>query len=566
MVHYHVKAIDLQAHLYEVNLHISQPASTLRVSLPVWIPGSYLVREFSRHVLRIEARQGATKRTLTCVDKATWEVSGLDEHQPLVLTYQVYAFDASVRTAWLDAQRGFFNGTSLCLRVEGRTHEPHELQVMSPDPSWTLATGLQAHKTNAKGFGIYRAADYDELVDCPVEMGPHWRGEFKAGGISHELVVSGAAPSFDGVRLLGDVQRICEAQIRFWHGRGKPPFKRYVFMLRVVDEGYGGLEHRNSTALIAARRDLPQTGHAEMTEGYITLLGLFSHEYFHTWNVKRLKPAEFAAYDYSRENYTQMLWFFEGFTSYYDDLFLWRAGLIDTAQYLKLLARTWHLLQQTPGRHVQSVAQSSFDAWVKYYRSDENTPNSTVSYYGKGSLIAACLDFTLRGRGQGSLDEVMHLLWQHSKGGAITEADVLMALQQVSGRSFAKEIKAWVHGTKELPFLELIQELGVQVHRLPTTCSQRLGLRVQDLKIKAVLKGSYAQKLGLSAHDEILAVNGWRLKKLEDWDLYASQARQVQVLVARDQQLITLTGPARAPSMLDVGAVQFTYKNLRSAS
>ena len=412
-LHYRVEVADIHAHLFRVTLHIDQPAAQQRVSLPVWIPGSYLVREFSKNLQRLAARQGARAVAVQQVDKCNWQVECVPS-QPLVLTYEVYAFDNSVRTAWLDVHRGFFNGTSLCLKVHEQENSVHALEIVASKAlaNWEVATGLAALKVGKRGFGVYLAADYDELADCPVEMGAFWSAEFKAGGVPHRIVVAGASESFDGERLAADVQRICETEIRFWHDRKRPPHRNYLFMLNAVDDGYGGLEHRNSTALIASRRDLPKRGETRMTDGYVTLLGLISHEYFHTWNVKRLRPAEFTHYDYSRENYTQLLWFFEGFTSYYDDLLLRRGGLIDDATYLKLLNKTINQVLQTPGRDVQAVAQASFDAWVKYYRQDENTANATVSYYTKGALVALCFDLTLRAEGATNLDEVMRALWQ----------------------------------------------------------------------------------------------------------------------------------------------------------
>ena len=299
------------------------------------------------------------------MDKHRWQIA-CNPTQVLVLQYEVYALDNSVRTAWLDSQRGFFNGTSLCLQVAGQETRPHTLELVASNvpKNWQVATGLAALKVNQQGFGIYRATHYDELVDCPVEMGAFWSGKFTACGVPHRFVVAGALPSFDGARLLADTKKICEAEIQFWHGSKKPPHTEYVFMLNAVDDGYGGLEHRNSTALIANRRDLPRVGEANANEGYTTLLGLISHEYFHTWNVKRLRPAELATYDYTQENYTELLWFFEGFTSYYDDLLLRRANLIDDATYFKLLTKTFSQVDQAPGRLVQSVAQASFFAWV----------------------------------------------------------------------------------------------------------------------------------------------------------------------------------------------------------
>ncbi len=546
-IHYQVEAADLNAHLWRVTLTIEQPAAPQRLSLPVWIPGSYLVREFSKHLQRMVARQEGKAVPLKQLDKCSWLAEG-SSGTPLVLTYEVYAYDNSVRTAWLDAQRGFFNGTSLCLCVHGQEKQPHALEIVSPAAAWEAATGLPPLKVNKRGFGTYLADTYDELVDCPVEMGTFWSGEFKAGGVPHRFVVAGATASFDGERLLEDTKKICEAEIRFWHGRGKPPFKQYLFMLNVVDDNYGGLEHRNSTALIASRRDLPRQGEPRASDGYVTLLGLISHEYFHTWNVKQLRPAEFTRYDYGHENYTQLLWFFEGFTSYYDDLILRRCGLIDDATYLRLLTKTVNQVLQAPGREVQSVAQASYDAWVKYYRQDENTPNATISYYTKGALVALCFDLTLRGEGRTTLDDVMRALWARCKGGPMTEVDFAAVLKELGGRSFSKEIAAWIHGTRELPLESLLLARGVNVSHDPSQLQQRLGLRSADsngnVVVKTVLRGGAAEQAGFAPNDEWIGVEvggqGWRLGKLDDLLLYAGTQRKLTALVARDRRLLRL--------------------------
>ncbi len=558
-VHYRVQAADLHSHLYRVTLTITRPRPEQRVALPVWIPGSYLVREFSKNLQHLQARQGRRQRPVDQLDKCSWQIA-CDPEQPLELSYEVYALDNSVRTAWLDAARGFFNGTSLCLRVEGQEDAPHELTLLAgaAPANWTVASGLPAIKTDRRGFGHYRAANYDELADCPFELGAFWSGNFKSGGVSHRFIVAGAPPSFDGTRLLADAQRICDTAIRFWHaggqasGRsGKPPFASYLFMLNATDDGYGGLEHRNSTALICSRRDLPRAD-SKPGEGYTTLLGLISHEYFHSWNVKRLRPAEFARYDYAQENYTGLLWFFEGFTSYYDDLLLRRAGLLDDAAYLRLLNKTVNQLQQTPGRLVQSVAQASFDAWVKYYRVDENTPNATVSYYGKGALVALCLDLTLRAEGKHSLDDVMRALWLRCKAGPMAENDLLSVLQELSGRSWSRELRRWVHSTAELPLRELLERHGVTIHEEPAQLAQRLGLRVSEsgsLQIKTVLRGGAGEQAGFAAGDEWLGVevgsgkslSRWRLHKLDELLLYAGGQNRVKALVARDKRLLTLS-------------------------
>ncbi len=561
-VHYRVEIADLQAHLFKVTLTVAEPAALQKFSLPVWIPGSYLVRDFAGHLQQLKAKQG--KRTLVTgqiakIDKCSWQIR-CTPARPLVLVYEVYANDHSVRTATLGDVRGFFNGTSLCLRVEGQESSEHELDIVAPKtkPDWSLATGLAPHKISKNGFGRYRAADYDELVDSPVEMGAFWSGSFKACGVPHRFVVAGAAPSFDGAQLLTDTQKICEAEIRFWHGSKKPPFQHYLFMLNAVDDGYGGLEHRNSTALICNRRDLPRLGETKISEGYTTLRGLISHEYFHTWNVKRLRPAEFTGYDYTRENYTQLLWFFEGFTSYYDDLLLRRCGLLDNAGYLKLLNKTINQVMQSPGRLVQSVADASFDAWVKYYRQDDNTPNATISYYTKGALVALCFDLSLRSptgqneEGTGpskssTLDEVMRSLWARCEGGPMTEDDFAAALLNASGRHFNVELSDWVHGKADLPLKALLEQHGLAVFEEPAQLAQRLGLRVtesQGVVVKTVLRGGAAERAGFAPGDEWLGIEaaktGWRMNKLDDLLLYAGSKNKLQALVARDKRLLRL--------------------------
>jgi len=570
---YTLQPADPHAHLFAVTLTIERPAALQRVSLPVWIPGSYLVREFSKNLQKLQAHQGRAALALTQLDKCSWQVHCAAD-KPLLLSYQIYAFDSSVRTAWLDAARGFFNGTSVLLQVQGQQNSAHTLKLVANKalPGWQVATGLPPKKVDADGFGIYLAADYDELVDSPVEMGRFWSGSFVACGVPHRFVVAGAAPGFDGRRLLADSQKLCETEIRFWHGAkagsgssNKAPHSNYLFMLNAVADGYGGLEHRNSTALICKRADLPRLsnlalapGSAESTqtdakksEGYTTLLGLISHEYFHTWNVKRLRPAEFSTYDYANENYTELLWFFEGFTSYYDDLLLCRAGLIEHTVYLERLAKTINQVLQSPGREVQSVAQASFDAWVKYYRQDENTPNATISYYTKGSLVALCLDLSLRQQGKTTLDAVMRALWQRCQGGPMRETDLSGVLCELSGRSFSREISAWVHSTADLPLKTRLERQGISVREEPAAVAQRLGLRFSEgagIQIKTVLRGSAAERAGFAAGDEWLGVETgsgkslscWRLDKLDDLALYAGTSSKLTALVARDKRIFNL--------------------------
>jgi predicted metalloprotease with PDZ domain len=574
MIRYLIDASHTASHTFAVELRIARPARAQRLSLPVWIPGSYLVREFARHLSALTAEQDGEAVPLEQLDKASW-IAHCTGDGELVLRYRVYAFDLSVRAAFLDADRGFFNGTGVCLRVEGREGEPHRLALAGLAPGWHVATTLLPQGDAAAHE--YVAADYDELVDHPVELGRFWRGSFTAAGVAHELVVAGAFPDFDGAALLADAKRICETEIAFWHGPGgKAPFDRYLFLLNAIDEGRGGLEHRASTALVAPRRNLPRRGagvasaraaegaaaaRVEPSEGYTDLLGLISHEYFHAWNVKRLKPREFRRLDYAQENYTRLLWFFEGFTSYYDDLLLLRSGLIDAAHYLRLVAKTMTTVAGMPGRGLQSVAAASFDAWVKYYRGDENTPNATVSYYAKGSLVALAFDLTLRSEGRGSLDGVMRWLWSKSEGGPVDEGDIAAALEAVGGRSYAAELAAWVHGTGELPLAELLARFGIGVEHQPATLAQRLGVRVSEsaltgVKVTHVLRGGAGQRIGLAAGDELIGVGAWRLRRLDDALRFLAPAGATPLRVARDQRLLDLELDIGLLAGEESGAVQ----------
>ena len=556
-IHYCVHAHDVHGHLFGVTLRIAQPAAIQRVSLPVWIVGSYMVREFSKQLIGLRASQGKKNIEVTQINKNTWQIV-CDTAQILNLQYQVHAHDNSVRTAWLDAHRGFFNATSLCLQVDGQHDATHVLELQPPQHAqdWKVATGLVPVKVDRKGFGTYSAPNYDILADTPVEMGAFWSGHFTAMGVEHEFVVAGAPPTLDGARLLKDTQAICDTICSFWHGnkRSQIPFERYVFMLNAVGDGYGGLEHHNSTALICQRSDLPRLSSDTVTkpsDGYTTLLGLISHEYFHTWNVKRLRPAEFTRYDYAKENYTELLWFFEGFTSYFDDKLLRRSGLIDDAQYLRLLNKTINQVLQTPGRKVHTVAQSSFEAWTKYYLQDANSPNLTVSYYTKGALVALCLDLSLRQHGvrnhSVTLDDVMRALWKRCKAGPMQEADLLEVLKELTGRSWRSELNAWVHSTRELPLEKLLTAHGVTIHHDPAQLAQALGLRVVEERgvlIKQVLNDSPAHSAGFAPADEWLGVevnnSVWRLQKLDDVLLYAGWSKKVIALISRDRQILRI--------------------------
>ncbi len=530
-IHYTVVPSDLAGHLFEVSVSVASPATGGQLFvLPAWIPGSYMIREFSRNIVRIRAESNGKSVALTKVDKHSWRAAPVDG--PLTLTYEVYAWDMSVRAAHLDQTHGFFNGTSVCLRVVGHEDTPHAIDIQRPaDPaarSWRVATSLPELGAKRYGFGTYLASNYDELIDHPVEMGDFALATFTAHGIPHDIVISGRVPNLDMARLQADLKAICETQIAFFEPRSKrAPMDRYVFLTLAVGDGYGGLEHRASTALICARADLPTTAapkSADIGDGYLKFLGLCSHEYFHTWNVKRIKPAAFAPYDLQAETYTPLLWLFEGFTSYYDDLMLVRSGIIGEAAYLKLLGKTIGGVLRGSGRTKQSVADSSFDAWGKYYRQDENAPNAIVSYYGKGSLIALAFDLTIRAKtaGKKSLDDVMLALWQRygrdfypSVGRGVTEAEVEALFDEVSGLKLKPLFERYVRGTSDLPLAKLYAPFGVKLaderRSAKPSFDAGVGRDGSDCKLTQVHEGGAAHRAGLSAGDIVIALDGLRV-------------------------------------------------------
>jgi predicted metalloprotease with PDZ domain len=534
LVAYRVLLSRPEAHLFTVECSIPAPdPAGERFALPAWIPGSYLVRDFARHVVAMAASaDGKVARVeKTCKDQ--WLVPP-GPSKSLTVRIEVYAWDLSVRGAHLDTRHAFFNGTSLFLRVLGREHHACTVELERPKgkayAEWRVATAMpRAGATERFGFGLYQAPDYAELIDHPVEMGRFDLVQFEAEGVHHDFALSGVHRA-DLKRLRADLTKICGWQIRFW---GNPaPMARYVFLATAVGEGYGGLEHRASTALILKRDDLPKPPPAgkksdpTIDERYRNFLGLASHEYFHTWLVKRIQPAEFTGpngIDLQRENPTEMLWLFEGFTSYYDDLTLLRSGLISDTDYLVCLSKTVAAVFGTPGRFRQSVAEASFDAWIKYYKPDENTPNSTISYYAKGALVALALDLTLRQAtlGNRSLDDVMRQLWaEHGRTGrGVSEADLRRIVTEQLPELPARQIKQFfdysLHGTADLPIAELLATHGVKL-AFEGAGAPSLGIRLDakadgEARIAVAFEGSAAQKAGLSALDTLVAIDGLRV-------------------------------------------------------
>jgi predicted metalloprotease with PDZ domain len=567
LIRYLVRLADLDRHLFEIECRIDNPAPEQRFSLPSWIPGSYLLREFARYVVRVDAVADKQSLPTEKVDSGTWIVRSAAAELALKVT--VYALDQSVRGAYLDRRRGYFNGPCVFLLPEGRDSDAIELTLEPPrNPlceAWRVATALKQLDVNEQGFGKYVAADYDELIDHPVEISDFEAVEFEAAGVPHRLVVAGRFDS-DLDRVASDLKRVCETQIEFF---GRPaPFDRYWFLcLAAGSDAYGGLEHRASTSLIFSRDDLPKAGEAGVPRDYQRFLALASHEYFHTWHVKRTKPAAFIPYRLDRRNYTRLLWVFEGITSYYQEIMLLRSGLVDVRAFLQRIGESLTRVYRTPGRLRQSLAASSFDAWDVLYKPEANHPNSSISYYTKGALVALALDLTMRrdSGGKTSLDHVMRELWRRYGARAVgVPEDGFESLSiELGGPQLERFFAAAVRGTEDLAIGELLGAFGIRFELraaagpddkggTPRPANGELlalgiGYRERDtgLELTTVLEGGPAQRAGLNPGDVLIAVD--RLKVNE---------RNLKKRLARFEEGERITATAfRGDELLEVGLV-----------
>lgn len=552
VIQYTIWSADLHGHRFHVKLHIENPLPNGQIlQMPAWIPGSYLIRDFSKQIETIEAfalDNPNEALPLERIDNDQWRLPKVAGAVEILTT--VYAFDSSVRAAYLDTERAFINPSSLCLTVKGQESLPCALVLIPPKDacanSWTVQTGLQPAKVDSQGYGFYLAKNYDDLLDHPIAMGEFQIAHWKSNGVSHSMAIQGCIHEVDLERLATDLQAICTCTINLFEPKTKKaPFQNYLFLVNAVLSGYGGLEHRNSTALLCRRDQIPQVNTSLDEASYREFLGLCSHEYFHAWLVKRIQPKAFQPYQLDRRNHTRLLWLFEGFTSYYDDLQLFRSKRIDLKAYLKLVANNWNGILRGPGRLKQSLADSSFDAWTKYYQADENTPNAVVSYYGKGALVALGLDLKIRafsGNRQ-SLDDLMRLIWQtHGvtlDGIAEDGLDDLMF--KLLGKEFSKtwnEFKShYIFGAQDIPIQKWIDPKMISVkqktHSKLEKIKLQLGLRHSDsngwLKVTHVLDGGAGQLAGLAPGDLLASINGERITTAR-WDKVLSSLVTGQVI------------------------------------
>jgi predicted metalloprotease with PDZ domain len=512
-VRYRVSMPQPHSHLYEVEAEFPPVEGPLAVALPVWTPGSYLVREFSRHLQEVSASTSQGQSLpVTRLDKRTFQVPASGKR--VRWRYRVYANELTVRTSHLDGTHGFFNGATLFLYNEAVRSAQHRVSLSLP-PHWRPFCSLDRDGED------FVASDYDELVDSPFELGPHEPLQFTASGVPHQIVVWGQLPVTPS-RMTGDLQKICETEEKLF---GKLPMRRYLFLLYLTDKGRGGLEHKASTALLFPRAQLAGKG----WEDFLTLV---AHEYFHLWNVKRIRPKRLVPFDYGQENYTELLWAFEGGTSYYDNLLVRRSGLMSGPRFLIRLGESLTALHSTPGRKVQNLAEASLAAWIKHYRPDENSPNSAISYYLKGEIVAVLLDLEIRRAtsNKKSLDDVMRLLWsRYGDGRGAPEDGVERAAQEVAGADLSQFFERSIRSTEELDYSpfghvgleakfrvrESTNDKGGTPPRIKATDVRAKGWLGVQFKspstLAAVLKDSPAMEAGLYAEDEVIALDGFRV-------------------------------------------------------
>ena len=551
MLHYQIEFDDYRQHLIHVTLRfVADPTQVL--SLPTWIPGSYLIREFSKHIESVRAYDEEGRLLeIQKFEKNKWRLFNTD-HELITVEYDVYAYDLSVRGAYVDQTRLYVNPACACLGLEGQEDKAVEVELFLPDElkHFQLATGM-ASKSLVKGRFTLKAKNYAELIDAPFELAEQTRFGFEANGIPHEFVVSGKH-AMNAARMQQDIEKICATEISMF---GSAPFSNYTFMTMATANSYGGLEHPNSTSLISPREDLPKANEPEEpSEDYQRFLGLCSHEYFHSWLVKFIRPENFVNYDLNKEGYTSLLWIFEGFTSYYDDLILLRSGVISQASYIKLLKTQIDRYLQNPGRFVQSVSESSFDAWVKFYRQDENSNNAGTSYYNKGCLVALCLDLGLRLRGS-SLDALMCKLYENAqKGIQVHERTIVELCNELTGDNWIEQINHLINTTDELPLDQLFPEFGLS-YSLKNDKSLPLGLKLvekpEGVLVQSARRNGAAAQAGLSAHDVIIAIDGLKatVKLIEK---YAKQEGTYSILAFRRDELMSFDVKAAGSELTEV--------------
>jgi predicted metalloprotease with PDZ domain len=542
-IHYQVTMSQPEAHLFEVTLQITGYSSPiLDLKFPVWTPGSYLVREYARHLQDFAAFTQDKPLLWQKISKNHWQIE-TDGASKITICYRIFANELTVRTNHLDGSHGYFNGAALFFRIPGWEEYPIEVTVVPPRPDWRVTTALPPIPEKENSF---YALDFDTLVDNPFEIGNHQLYQFDILGKPHELVIWGKG-NLKVQQMIADLKKIVTAEAKMFGGL---PYQKYVFLLHLFNQGHGGLEHKNCCSLIYQRFGFRDR------DKYERFIQLVAHEFFHLWNVKRIRPKALEVFDYDRENYTPSLWFCEGTTSYYDLLIPLRAGIYDAKSFLSNLSKEITRHETTPGRKVQPLSESSFDAWIKLYRQDANSGNSQISYYLKGELVSLLLDLLIRSRNENrlSLDDVVVKMWHQFGKDEIgyTPEQLQEEIESVAGVDLSDFFKRYVDGTEDLPFKEYLEPFGLQLV-IETEEEPYLGMRVSSDRGREIIKfveaGSPAQLAGIDAGDELLAIDGLRVtandlcERLKDYQPNDT----IQVTVFHHEELRTLPVTLAAP-------------------
>ncbi|MGI4750158.1 MAG: M61 family metallopeptidase [Janthinobacterium lividum] len=537
-IHFEISFTEPQAHYINVRMDISglnQPETEL--ILPVWTPGSYLIREFSKNLEAFKVVSTEKPVSYKKLRKNSWLIS-TQNLESISVYYRIYAFEISVRTCFVDTFHAFLSPTGLFLYPEGMLNLPSTIKIIPADHWKKISTGLENFKNDPCCF---YAPNFDTLYDSPIEVGNQHIFNFTAAGLLHEVAMYGGG-MYHEEKLIPDFTRIIEEETSIF---GENPNKRFVFIIHNFNQGGGGLEHCNSTVLA-----VPRAAYA-LEKTYQDFLGLVSHEYFHLWNVKRLRPKALGPFDYQQENYTTSLWIAEGFTSYYDNLVLCRAGLISAENYLKLLATDINLVENLPGRKIQTVAEASFDTWIKFYRPNENTPNSTISYYVKGSLIALCIDLLIiqQSKCEFSLDEVMKRMYNQFykiENRGFTEEEFRTAMEQIAGCGLNHIYEQYINGLEDLDYNHYLGYAGLRLRiclpepkPLPAT-GFTAAINNGKLVVTFVERDAAAWQAGINVNDELLAINGNRILELDKSLQFQLSGDTIEIMLVRDGRLLQI--------------------------
>ena len=546
-ISYEVSMPEPHTHYFNVKMDVvDYQKEYFDVQMPVWSPGSYLVREFAKGVEGLVAT--ANNKTLKAekINKNTWRIYA-KESKNVVINYKVYAFELSVRTSFVDASHAYFNGTSMFMFIDELRNTPHNLTII-PFKDWKkVSTSLP--KTSKEGFQ-YQAPDYDILVDSPVEIGNQETFDFTSAGVIHHVAMYGKG-NYDIEKLKVDMAKITQACTDVF---GENPNKEYTFIIHNLTHGSGGLEHLSSTTLEVNR----WTYEGSAYKGFLSLV---AHEYFHLWNVKRVRPIELGPFDYNNENYTSLLWVMEGFTSYYDELLLYRAGIYDEETIIRKFRGSINNIENQPGNKVQPVAHSSFDAWIKAYRPNENSYNTTISYYSKGSVVANMLDLMIinNTKGEKNLDNVMQYLYNEfykKQDRGFTPAEMKTTLEKVSGLKMDDFFAKYINGTETFDYNTLFGYAGLTVETVVNK-DPSLGISEANNKIRRVYRGSSAYTGGLNVNDELLAIDGFRIDgNIKDFIDAKKVGDEISLLISRDNIIQTIKFP-----LLEKGSTNYFIIN-----